>query len=34
MAGRWNVRFHMYEQCSDLTEDSPHGHITFFVDVP
>ncbi len=33
-AGRWTVRFHIFEQCSDLTEDSPHGHGAFLVDVP
>jgi hypothetical protein len=33
-AGRWTVRFHFYEYCGDATEDSPHGHIAFFVDVP
>jgi hypothetical protein len=31
--GRWVVRFHFYEHCSD-GEGSPHGHIAFFVDVP
>jgi len=31
--GRWVVRFHFYESCLDQ-EDSPHGHIAFFVDVP
>jgi hypothetical protein len=32
--GLWTVRFHFYEECSDEPEDSPHGHIAFFVDVP
>jgi hypothetical protein len=32
--GLWTVRFHMYEECSDAPEDSPHGHVAFFVDVP
>jgi hypothetical protein len=32
-SGRWVVRFHFYEQCSD-GDTSPHGHIAFFVDVP
>lgn len=31
--GRWTVRFHFYETCSDEPEDSPHGHIAFYVDV-
>lgn len=33
-AGRWTVRFHYYEMCSDAPEDSPHGHVAFYVDVP
>jgi hypothetical protein len=33
-AGMWTVRFHFYELCSDAPEDSPHGHIAFFVQVP
>jgi hypothetical protein len=32
--GRWTVRFHLHEECSDLAPDSPHGHIAFFIDVP
>lgn len=33
-SGRWVVRFHLYEDCSDLSDDSPHGHVAFYVDVP
>jgi hypothetical protein len=33
-AGRWTVRFHFFEECSDLLGDSPHGHVAFYVDVP
>lgn len=33
-SGRWTVRFHFYEECEDLLEDSPHGHAAFYVDVP
>ena len=33
-SGRWVVRFHFYETCSDIPEDSPHGHVAFYVDVP
>jgi hypothetical protein len=33
-SGRWVVRFHFFEVCSDIPEDSPHGHIAFYVDVP
>jgi hypothetical protein len=33
-AGRWIVRFHFFESCSDLPADSPHGHVAFYVDVP
>jgi hypothetical protein len=32
--GKWTVRFHFYETCSDTPEDSPHGHAAFFVNVP
>lgn len=32
--GRWMVRSHLYETCSDEPEDSPHGHAAFFVTVP
>src|SRR5205085_11803930 len=32
--GRWTVRFHMYEECSDEPADSPHGHVAFYIDVP
>ena len=33
-AGRWTVRFHLYETCEDTLADSPHGHAAFYVDVP
>lgn len=33
-AGKWTVRFHIHEECTDLSEDSPHGHVAFFVNVP
>jgi hypothetical protein len=33
-AGKWTVRFHVRPDCVDLTEDSPHGHAAFFVNVP
>lgn len=33
-SGRWVVRFHFFEECSDLLEDSPHGHVAFYIDVP
>jgi hypothetical protein len=32
--GRWTVRFHLHEDCQDATDDSPHGHIAFYIDVP
>ena len=32
--GRWTVRFHLFEACSDVAPDSPHAHAAFFVDVP
>lgn len=31
--GNWNVRFHFNGDCAD-SEESPHGHVTFFVKVP
>ena len=33
-AGKWTVRFHLFEDCTDLAEDSPHGHAAFYVQVP
>lgn len=33
-SGRWTVRFHFNDECSDIPEDSPHGHVAFYVDVP
>ncbi|HSS38144.1 MAG TPA: hypothetical protein VLT58_05190 [Polyangia bacterium] len=30
----WTVRFHLYEECNDSPEDSPHGHAAFYVSVP
>ncbi len=33
-SGRWVVRFHINENCTDNLEDSPHGHAAFFFDVP
>ncbi|SRR6266540_196074 len=32
-AGRWTVRFHMYDECADAP-DSPHSHVAFYVEVP
>jgi hypothetical protein len=32
--GKWTVRFHFFEDCSDIAADSPHGHAAFYVDVP
>jgi hypothetical protein len=32
-AGNWTVRFHFYEDCVD-GDESPHGHIAFFIHVP
>jgi hypothetical protein len=32
-AGKWTVRFHFSEECND-GDESPHGHIAFFVSVP
>jgi hypothetical protein len=33
-AGQWTVRFHFFQQCVDLNQDSPHGHAAFYVDIP
>jgi hypothetical protein len=33
-AGRWVIRFDYFANCSDLPEDSPHGHAAFYIDVP
>lgn len=33
-SGRWVVRFHFYEMCADILDDSPHGHVAFYYDVP
>jgi hypothetical protein len=32
-SGKWNVRFHFAADCAD-GEESPHGHVAFFVNVP
>jgi hypothetical protein len=32
--GRWTERFHLFEECNDGPEDSPHGHAAFYIDVP
>ena len=32
--GQWTVRFHLFEACSDLLGDSPHGHVAFYLEVP
>jgi hypothetical protein len=33
-SGKWTLRYHIRPDCVDLTEDSPHGHAAFFVNVP
>lgn len=33
-SGQWTMRFHFFETCTDVAEDSPHGHAAFFVAVP
>jgi hypothetical protein len=33
-SGRWTARFHFFESCADDSEESPHGHVGFFLDVP
>ena len=34
VAGRWTERFHLFEECSDGPDDSPHGHAAFYINVP
>jgi hypothetical protein len=33
-SGRWTARFHFFETCADDSEQSPHGHAAFYLDVP
>ena len=33
-SGKWIIRFHFNECCSDVPSDSPHGHAAFWVNVP
>ena len=33
VSGKWNVRFHFAPDCTD-GEESPHGHVAFYVNVP
>lgn len=33
-AGKWTMRFHFFEDCTDAIADSPHGHVAFYVNVP
>lgn len=32
--GRWVVRFHYFDTCSEIPADSPHSHVAFYIDVP
>ncbi len=32
--GRWVFRFHFNEECLDYSNESPHGHAAFYIDVP
>jgi hypothetical protein len=32
--GKWIVRFHIHEECTDNDEASQHGHVAFFINVP
>jgi hypothetical protein len=34
VSGEWTLRFHIHEECSDLLDDSPHGHAAFHITVP
>jgi hypothetical protein len=33
-SGRWVIRFHYFDNCSELPPDSPHSHVAFYIDVP
>ena len=33
-SGMWTVRFHFYEDCTDFSDESQHGHIAFYLNVP
>ncbi|APR83021.1 Hypothetical protein A7982_08370 [Minicystis rosea] len=33
-AGQWTVRFHFFDECTEVEEATPHSHIAFFVSVP
>lgn len=33
-AGQWTIRFHLFGECSDEPEDSPHGHGAFRLTIP
>lgn len=32
--GRWIATFHLYEECTEVAKDTPHGHASFHFDVP
>jgi len=32
--GTWTVRYHLFGDCTDASDESPHGHAAFFVEVP
>jgi hypothetical protein len=32
--GQWTVRFHLREECTEASTDSPHGHVAFYLQVP
>lgn len=33
-AGRWTVKVHLFDECTDVSEHSPHSHVSFAFDVP
>ncbi|MDP9151623.1 MAG: hypothetical protein M3O36_17010 [Myxococcota bacterium] len=32
--GQWTMRFHFFQQCTDVLPDSPHGHAAYHLAVP
>lgn len=33
-SGKWTVRFHLFDECTEVDEATPHSHVAFFVSVP
>lgn len=33
-SGKWTVRFHFFDECTEVDEATPHSHVAFYVSVP